>query len=132
MIYNMIMMITREQIIEANKAGLRHKDTGTYWSYYTPTLQVAYNVGHRGVDLSNHPDVSGYRYGAAPESFVSTNYANNTAEDGLSLACLDGEREIGSAVWFAEREIVSYTGLLVNRGSDGEPIILCYQADYND
>jgi hypothetical protein len=123
---------TRQDIVEANAVGLRHKDTDTYWSYYTPTLQVAYNLGLAGVDLSDAPDVAGYRYGSAPDSCVSYNHAEARSERGLSLACLDGEQEIGSSVWFADREVIRYTGLLAGRGSDGEPIILCYQAPYLD
>lgn len=31
-------MITSEQYKKANAAGLKHKTTGDFWSYYTPSL----------------------------------------------------------------------------------------------
>lgn len=124
--------VTRDQIVRANDQGLRDRDTGDWLSYYTPTLQVAYNLGQAGRDISGQPDVAGYRYGKAPESYISHNHADDRSEHGLSLAAIDGEPEVGSSVWFADRRVYRYTGLLAGRGSDGEPLILCYQADNRD
>lgn len=121
--------LSREQVLAANQQGLRDRETGDWLSYYTPTLQVAYNLGQMGRDLSGQPDVAGYRYGKAPEGYVSHNHTADRSEHGLSLAAVDGEREIGSAVWFCGRSTYRYYGMLVERGSDGEAIILCYQAE---
>ena len=48
----------KEAILKANAAGLKHQNTGTYWSYYTPTLQIAYDCGQMGIDLSTCEDVT--------------------------------------------------------------------------
>jgi len=112
-------------ILKANKAGL----AGNFLMYRTPVLQAAFDIGAAGVDLSNAPVVTGYRYGSAPEGFVSYNYLDNKPELGLSLAAMDGQKEIGSAMWFADREKFEYTGILCGKGSDGEPLILCLQAE---
>lgn len=119
--------MNEQKIRRANQEGLADRDG--YRSYYTPTLQVAYNLGQAGVDLSAAPVVTGYRYGAAPESMISQNYASGTSERGLSLAALAGGKESGSAVWFAGRKIHTYTGILSGRGSDGEPLILSLDAE---
>lgn len=125
--------MTREEIVKANKAGLSHQNNNDVWfCYYTPTLNVAYELGREGVDLSTAPVVSGYRYGAAPESFISFNFAEGRKECGLSLAALDGEKEIGSSVWFADRQVYSYSGILSGKGSDGEPLILAFEAENLD
>ncbi len=124
------MMIS--EIKAANEAGHRDSETDTLRSYYTPTLQTAYNLGYAGVDLSDAPVVSGYRYGSAPDSYISHNFTDDCAEHGLSLAALDGEKEIGSSVWFADRETYHYEGLLSGLGSDGEPLILAFAAENYD
>jgi len=124
--------VTIEDIREANAAGLAHRDSDTYWSYYTPTLQRAYDLGYRGVSIADAPLVAGYRYGAAPESFISRNYRDDRSECGLSLAAVDGEDEVGNSMWFADRPRLRYTGVLAARGSDGEAIILCTDATMLD
>jgi len=115
--------LARKDILKANRDGMDR--LGTYWSYYTPVLQVAFDLGQRGVDLSLQPDVTGYRYGKMPESGLSYNYSGQKSERGLSLAAIDGQKETGSCVWFADRDTVKVSGLLLPyKGSDGEPLIL--------
>jgi len=117
-------MITKEQILIANKEGLN----GEYVGYYTPILKVAYNLGCKGVDLSNNAIVSGFRYGKAPESFVSFNYAENFCENGLSIYT---EKSVVRSE-FLNRERFEYTGLFSGTGSDDEVLILCFDAENLD
>jgi hypothetical protein len=117
--------MTVQQILTANKAGL----DGKFYMYRTPVLQAAFDLGADGVDLANAPVVTGYRYGKASDEFISYNYANGTKEPGLSLAAVEGEKEIGSAMWFADRQKYTYTGILSGKGSDGEPVILALDAE---
>lgn len=123
--------ISRERILAANKHGLEHpNDEG---SYYTPALEVAKELGRKGIDLKNQPDVTGYRYGKQPDSGLSTNYAEGRSERGLSLANLKGKKPVGSVIWFADRKRVKSTGMLLPyKGSDGEPLILSYQTKHYD
>lgn len=111
-------------IREANEAGKAHAATGVCWSYRTPVLQRAYDMGLSGEDLSSAPVVRGLRFGQAPESGVSTNYRSGRGERGLSLAQESGHAEIGAAVWFAGRQAYEYEGVKVGTGTDGETLIL--------
>jgi len=124
--------VSRERILKANQAGLKDRETDRWRSFYTPTLQVAYNLGQAGRDLSNAPEVRGYRYGPAPQSFISQNWRDDRSEHGLSLAALDGQEETWSAMFVWHRNVFYYSGLLVGRGADGEPVILCYEAEDYD
>lgn len=112
----------RENIIEANVYGLNVGWEGG--SYYTPILEMARTLGCDGIDLRKAKVVTGYRYGKASEFGISQNYRDNISEKGLSLAALKGKKEIGSSMWFSDREKYEYTGIYVTKGSDGEPIIL--------
>ena len=123
---------TEHDIRDANAAGVRHAGTDTYWSYQTPDLQVAYDLGQQGLDLAAAPVVSGWRYGSAPVSGRSRNYMLDRPENGVSLACVDGEPEIGSGMWFAERPRVAVSGVLSGRGSDGEALIVLIGREYQD
>jgi len=118
--------VTEEDIKSANLAGLRHKDSETtYWSYYTPLLQVSYDYGHNGIDLTEEPVVTGFRYGDPSDSGLSYNYRDQVSERGLSLANLEGEDEVGSSMFFKDRGLVQVSGVLLPKtGSDGEPLIL--------
>ena len=108
----------------AYNLGKRHAENGDYCAWYTPRLEMAYNLGYDGIEVDFENIVSGYRYGKCPEH-ESYNYADNTKEHGVSLAALDGQKEIGSSVWFCDREKVRVSGLLISEtGSDGEPLII--------
>jgi hypothetical protein len=40
---------------------------------------------------------------------------------------LEGQKEVGSSIWFLEREKVKVEGLLLPfTGSDGEPLVIPY------
>lgn len=116
--------MTHAQYISANASGLAHRTTGQMWSYYTPSLQVAYNLGHEGIDLSIAEVVTGFRYGNAPESFISWNYAANASENGLSIYT---ENSIIRSE-FLDRNRVEVSGISAGTGSDGEALILAYNA----
>jgi hypothetical protein len=118
-------MITREQILEANKTGLNEERTG----YYTPVLRVAYNLGLKGISLQNAETVTCFRFGKAPENFISWNYAENTSENGLSVYTAENAK-IRSE--FLDRQKYEYTGLVSGNGSDGETLILCFEAQNLD
>ena len=125
------MKLTREKILAINRHGMRYPDDMV--GYYTPALQIALELGQRGIDLSVQPTVTGYRYGTMPEGGLSYNYADDRSERGLSLAAIDGQDEVGSSVWFAGRAKVTVTGLLLPyQGSDGEPLVLPYDVDDMD
>lgn len=117
-------MITREQILEANKSGLE-KD---YSGYYTPVLRVAHNLGLRGISLEEAETITAFRFGKAPESFVSWNYAENTSENGLSVYT---EKSVIRSE-FTGRQKYEYTGIVSGKGSDGETLILCFEAENLD
>lgn len=120
-------MNQQEQIKYLRKAynlGKRHAENGNFTSWYTPRLQMAYNLGYEGIAVDFDNVVSGYRYGVCPEH-ESWNYAENRKEWGVSLAAIDGAKEVGSSMWFSEREKVHVRGLLINeKGSDGEALII--------
>ncbi|MDP2652050.1 MAG: hypothetical protein Q8O94_02850 [bacterium] len=119
-----VPVTSRQEILAANRVGL--SDTA-FWSYWTPILNIALDLGREGVDLSSQPDFSGPRYGKAPALGVSTNYADNVSERGLSLSVDSGGEVVGSSIWFLGREKTEYTGLLLPyTGSDGEALILPY------
>ena len=124
--------VTEAQYRKANANGLRDAKTGDFTSYYTPALQVAYNLGQEGISLENAPVVTGYRYGEMPWNGVSANSQTGGFEKGLSLACVEGGKEVGSSVWFCDREKYTYTGIVSGLGSDGEVVILTFAAEYLD
>ncbi len=114
---------------KAYELGRKHAANGNYCSWYTPRLEMAYNLGYDGIEVDFENPVSGYRYGVCPER-TSFNYAENRKESGVSLAALDGQKEVGSSMWFCDREKVNVTGLLISdKGSDGEPLIIPLDMD---
>ena len=117
-------MITKEQILKANEVGLK----GAFVSYYTPVLQTAYNLGYERIDLRDAEVISAFRFGKAPETFVSWNYTENRLEDGLSVYT---EKSVIRNE-FLDREKYEYTGIVSGTGSDGEKVILCFEADNLD
>ena len=115
------------KISDINKLGSENKDE--YLSFHTPVLQIAYDLGQKGIDLSKQPVVTGYRYGKAPNSFISQNYRDQTSEFGLSMAAIEGGKEVGSSVWFSGKKY-KYSGILLPyKGSDGENLILALDAE---
>ena len=130
----MYMKTNRDTILTANRAGLNDKETGDWTSYYTPLLVVAYNYGQAGVDLTQQPDVSGYRLGNVPESGLSRNHAADRTEKGLSLMALDGQPDHWSAAFIpGDRPRVAVSGMLSpDTGSDDEPLVLAYGIDILD
>ncbi len=121
-------MVTKLQILGANSAGLKHRNTNHFWSYHTPTLQVAYNMGLDGINLSESKDVIGYRFGKAPDTFISYNYSDNKLENGLSVYT---EKSIVRSE-FLGRKKYEYSGIVSGIGGDGEVLILSYEAEYLD
>lgn len=123
--------ITADDIRQVNQTGIANPEA--FWSYYTPVLQVAFELGQRGIDLAAAPVVSGMRYGIMPAGGISYNYRDERSERGLSLACIDGDKEVGSCIWFADRIEHNYTGVLLPyTGSDGEALILIIGIDNLD
>ena len=120
-------MNTQDQINYLRRAynlGKRHAENGNFCCWYTPRLGMAYNLGYDGIGVDFDNIVSGYHYGRCPEH-ESWNYADNRKECGVSLAALDGQEEVGSSMWFADRKRVDVKGLLIGeKGSDGEPLII--------
>jgi hypothetical protein len=117
-------MITKEQILEANQTGLNEEYTG----YYTPVLRVAYNLGLKGISLQNAETATCFRFGKAPENYLSWNYSENTSENGLSVYT---EKSIIRSE-FLDRQKYEYTGLVSGKGGDGETLILCFNAQNLD
>lgn len=117
--------LNASELIRANELGLKHRETGDWNSYYTPSMQVAYEAGQNGISLKDQPIIKGIRYGKAPEKGLSWNYSENKSEKGLSLAQVKGEKEIGSSNWFKDRKAYEYKGIKTPwKGSDGETLIL--------
>lgn len=124
--------LTANDYRKANARGIKESKSGDCTSYYTPALQVAYSLGHEGISIADNQIVTGYRYGEMPWNGISANAQTGGFEKGLSLACIDGGKEIGSSVWFCDREKHTYSGILVGNGSDGEPVILSFQVENLD
>lgn len=125
-------MEIQEQIKYFRKAyelGRKHASNGNYCSWYTPRLEMAYNLGYDGIEVDFENIVRGYRYGVCPK-YNSFNYAENRKELGVSLAAIDGQKEVGSSIWFCDRDKVNVTGILIGeKGSDGEPLIIPLDMD---
>ena len=114
----------------AYNLGVKDAKNNNYTCFYTPRLQMAYNLGYEGIEVDFGKIVKGYRYGQCPEQ-ESWNYLSNTKEDGVSLAALDGGKEVGSSIWFTDREKINVEGVLISsKGSDGEPLII--PLDFNE
>lgn len=119
----------KEYIRRAYNLGVEHAKSGDYCSWYTPRLQMAYDLGCEGIGLDMEKEVIGYRYGDVP-SGASYNYAEGRKELGVSCAYLEGGKEIGSSIWFSDREKVAVKGLLIaETGSDDEPLIIPLDMD---
>lgn len=125
-------MKTENQINYLRRAynmGRKHAQNGNFASWYTPRLQMAYELGYEGIGVDFDNIISGYRFGACPEH-ESFNYAEGRKEWGVSLAAVDGQKEVGSTMWFSDRKKVNVKGLLIDAtGSDGEPLIIPLDMD---
>ena len=105
--------------------GKYDKANSDYSFFRTPALEAAWNAGYNGHDIDFNDIVECFRAGNIPESGISYNYRENESEYGLSVLNVLGEEEIGSAIWFANRETIKIKGIrLPYRGSDGETLIL--------
>ena len=124
----LIAMITASEYKEANAAGLRHATSGNRWSYYTAALQVAYNLGLDGISIQDAEPITAFRFGAAPENFISWNYRENCPEKGLSVY-VDGDTVRSE---FTSRKKFEYAGLPVGKGGDGETLILAFDVENLD
>lgn len=128
--------IGRDDIIRVNKQAI--ESGPTLKSYDTPIYKVAQGAGFDKIDLSTQPDVWALRYGSAPESGISQNYADDISERGLSVFKVFGDNEfvpnntgLRYEYFFGDRPVYGYKGMLLPyRGSDGEPLILPYH--FND
>ena len=119
------MKTTVSMYERAYRLGQRHAGTGDMRYWYTRSIDKAYLMGYEGHEIDFTDIVSGYRYGDIPEGGVSFNYLDDMFEKGLSLAAVDGEKEVGSSMWFYDREKVKVSGIrLPFKGSDGETLIL--------
>lgn len=108
-------------------------DFDKYRFFYTPIFNAVFEMGLNGEDIDFDKIVEGYRYGAVPESGRSYNYREEVLEKGCSLACVDGEKEVGSSVWFCDRPKVRVKGILLEeRGSDGEALVLPLGIEQDD
>lgn len=121
-------MITIEQYKKANATGLKHKNTGDFLSYYTPTLQIAYNLGINGISIQDVEPIVAFRFGKAPENFISWNYRDNEPEKGLSVYT----KKSTVRCEFIDREKYIYIGLPIANGGDGETLILAFDAENYD
>lgn len=121
-------MITEEKYKEANASGLSHRTTGDVWSYYTPSLQIAYNLGLDGISIQDVQPIVAFRFGKAPDSFISYNYRDNAPEKGLSVYT---QKSIVRSE-FTDRKKYEYAGLPIAKGGDGETLILAFDAENYD
>jgi hypothetical protein len=118
---------TEKQIKKANEMGLRDASDGTWSCWWDKILNVAYELGQDGHDLSDQPVVDAHRWGDAPESGISVNHREDRAEKGCSCAYLDSNTSdcYGYMTHVSGAESVAIRGVLVpDTGSDGEPLIL--------
>ena len=140
---------TRDVFLMANKEGLKFKkhclpfSTETedehcefirnyYRSWYTPLLKLAYDFGVSGVDLSTKDVVKGWRYGKASWCGISQNHVTGESEKGLSLAAIGDDKPHWEAMFLSDRPKYEYEGILVEKGSDGEPVILPFGFEVYD
>jgi len=118
--------ISKDMYLDANKSGLSDSKLGDYVSYYTPTMQKAYDMGQQGIDLGNAPIIKGFRFGGTPSKYISHNYADNVSESGLSVY---GKNSSVRPEFEERGNKKEFTGILVDTGSDGEPVILPFEAE---
>jgi hypothetical protein len=118
---------TECQIKEANRLGLRHRETGDYVCWWNRILGTAYYLGWDGIDLSDAEVVGAHRWGHPHEDGISVNHAEDRAERGCSCAWLDSNPSdcYGYMSHASGSDCVAIRGVLVpDTGSDGEPLVL--------
>lgn len=118
---------TEKQIKKANAMGLKDLANGNWSCWWNKILNVAYELGQDGMDLSDSPVVKAHRWGDVPEDGISKNHAENRAENGCSCAWLDSNPNdcYGYMTQASGADCVEVSGVLVkDTGSDGEPLIL--------
>jgi hypothetical protein len=118
---------TEKQIKKANKMGLVDSMSGEWSCWYNAILNVAYELGQDGIDLSNQPVVDAHRWGNSPDDGISKNHAEDRAEKGCSCAWLDSAPDdcYGYMTHASGANCVAIKGVLVpDTGSDGEPLVL--------
>lgn len=119
------MKTTIELYKKAYKAGQWCKENNDFQSFRTKCLDKAWELGFRGIEINFDDIVTCVRAGEIPDGGISYNYREQENEDGLSVLNVIGENEIGSAVWFSERENITVKGIrLPLTGSDDETLIL--------
>lgn len=116
--------ITISDYKRAYELGKKHAEECDLCGWYTPFLQASYDLGYEGIEVDFSKVVKAERYGDLPNG-CSYNYADNKKEMGVSASNLVGEKEIGSSLWFTDREKIVFEGILLPiKGSDGEPLLL--------
>lgn len=118
---------TDKQIKKANAMGISDAKNGFWFCWWDKILNVAYELGQDGVDLSSAPVVDAHRWGAPPIDGISKNHAENRAEKGCSCAYLDSDPDdcYGYMTQASGADSVAIRGILVpDTGSDGEPLVL--------
>ena len=118
-------VITINHYKAAYSLGIKHGNSETEMAgWYTKVLEAAYSLGRRGIIVDFDNIVTAERYGELPEG-VSYNYRDGFMEDGVSATNIKGEKEVGSSIWFCDREKIEFRGILLPvKGSDGEPLLL--------
>lgn len=118
-------MTTIEMYKAVYEEGKDDKVNNCFRCWYTPCLDVAYNLGQKGKEINFDDVVKCVRSGRVPNGGVSYNFRDQYSEKGLSVLNVIGEEEVGSAVWFSERTTIEVEGIrLPYKGSDGETLIL--------
>ena len=126
-------MITIENYKSAYNYGVNDSKNGEITGWFTPALEAAYDMGYRGIAIDFENVVIAERYGNLPEGGVSFNYSEGKKELGCSASNIKGEKEIGSSMWFADREKIEFSGILLPvTGSDGEPLVLPLEIEQYD
>ena len=127
------MKTTVKMYKKAYEAGIQDEKNGWYRGYHTAIFNAVYDCGRKGVKIDFDKVVKAVRYGDVPEGGRSKNYRDDYQEDGPSVAYIEGDKEVGSSIWFKDRNKVSLRGILLpQKGSDGESLLLPLNLDQYD
>ena len=128
-----VMKTTVKMYKKAYEAGIQDEKNGWYRGYHTAIFNAVYDCGRKGVKIDFGKVVKAVRYGDVPEGGRSKNYRDDYMEDGTSVAYIEGGEEVGSSIWFKDRNKVSLIGILLDqKGSDGESLLLPLNLDQYD